>query len=107
MTRFSRMSTASSTSTVSRELTSPKLYPSIPPPGYVTVPQDSDDAGPGDSSAALNRRNTGNDAAYSLLGLTSASVVQVASFGLAESAAVVEQVSAHSTAAMANALANP
>src|SRR2546423_14348695 len=107
MTRFSRMSLASSTSTASHELTSPELYSSITSTAYFTLPQQSDDAGREHPSAALNGRNVGNDASYSLPALPSASVAQVASYGLAEGSAVVDQASAHSAVGVTFPVANP
>jgi len=66
------------------------LPPNVKPTGQFILLQESDDASLEHTSDGLDGRNVGNDASYPLLGLASASVARVASYGLAEGSTVVD-----------------
>lgn len=96
ITRFSRMSLASSASTPSQESTLPQPQPSSTSVGRLSCAQESDDSSYEYSSPALNARDPGNDASYPLLGLTSPSAsTQVAGYDLAEVPRAAHPVSTH------------
>jgi hypothetical protein len=88
------MSLASSASTASYELTFSQTQPTSTSVGHFSLAQESDESSPEYSSPAPNVRNVGNDASYPLLGLTSPSDAEVASYKLAEEPRALNQVSA-------------
>ena len=94
ITRFSRISPASSASTVSHKLSSPTHSPSNNPVEHCSVVQESDNSSHDYSSSAPNAKCFENETSHPLLGHVSPSVAQAASYELAEGPRAVNQASA-------------
>jgi hypothetical protein len=106
MSRFSRLSLTSSTSTASHDLTSTLLRTSNESAGHFSLAPESDDSSNENSSLALNPRDIKNDTSYALLGL-SPSLAQAASYGLVEESRGLNQAAACPPASVTFPLANP
>jgi hypothetical protein len=107
ITRFSRISLASSASTTSHELTFLQPQSSRTSGGHFSVAYESDDPSHEYPSPAPNPRKIGNDTSYPLLGPTSPSAAQEASYEVAEGPSSVKQASARPILGVTSPLANP
>ena len=88
------MSLVSSTSTASHDLTPTLLHNSNKSAEHFSLAPESDDSSHENSSLAPNTRDIENDTSYTLLGLSSPSLAQVASYGLVEESRGLNQAAA-------------
>jgi hypothetical protein len=88
------LSLASSTSTASHDLTPTLLRTGNKSAGHFSLAPESDDSSHENSSLAPNTRDIKNDTSYTLLGLSSPSLAQVASYGSVEESRGVNQAAA-------------
>lgn len=101
------MSLASSTSTASHDSAPTPLRTSNKSAGHFSSAPRSDDSSHENSSLVPNTRDVGNDTSYTLLGLSSPPLAQVASYGLVEESRGSNQAAACPPVVVAFPLANP
>jgi len=100
------LSLASSTSTASHDLTPTLLRTSNESAGHISLAPESDDSSHENSSLSP-ARDIKNDTSYTLLGLSSPSLAQVASYGLVEECRGLTQVAACPPVSVTFPLASP
>lgn len=101
------MSLASSTSTASHDSAPTPLRTSNKSAGHFSSSPRSDDSSHENSSLVPNTRDVGNDTSYTLLGLSSPPLAQVASYSLVEKSRGSNQAAACPPVVVAFPLANP
>jgi hypothetical protein len=107
ISRFSLFSSASSTSTASHDLAPTSLPTSNKSPEHLSFAARSDDSSHENSLLVPDTRDIGNDTSYTLLGLSSSPLPQVANYGLVEESRGLNQAVAHPSVSVAFPLANP